>query len=149
MRRLPDSRRGQAFAELALVLFLFFCVITAVLQLVWIGSAQIRCQFAARRAAWLCASCNHLNFDSAQAELQSIFPGCEAVKTGGDREEGASVKVTYTVPAVGFFHLARPQGFNLSARAAVIAYNPKPAANDLMEKGTQAVMDELHRNGVQ
>ncbi len=122
------SQRGQAFTELALVLCLFFLVITAVLQVVWIGSAQVRCQWAARRAAWLYQARNGADPDGLGArQLQAILPGGRGSPVGPySQEGGAAYEVHYTVPALGFFRLAQPSGFRVRARSAVIAYNERP-----------------------
>lgn len=122
------SQRGQAFTELALVLCLFFMVITAVLQVVWIGSAQVRCQWAARRAAWLYHTRNGADPDGLGARhLQAILPGGRGSPVGPyDQEGGAAYEVSFTVPALGFFRLAKPSGFQVRARSAVIAYNERP-----------------------
>jgi len=127
MRRLRRDIRGQAFVELALVIFLFYLFITGVMQLVMLGSAQIKCQQAARRAAVLLNIYNnapHIN-DNWQ-QVQAILPGCTQEKLSGNRDEGYAYKLAYKVPAIGFFRLTHPDGFPISARGAVIAYNPHP-----------------------
>jgi hypothetical protein len=144
MKSSRSRQGGQAFVELALILFLFFLVTTAVLQLVWLGSAQMRCQLAARRAAWLFNTFNNANLtQQVDDELLTILPGCKWAKIGGKQEEGIAYQITYTVPALGYFRLASPNGFPVSARSAVISYNPKPIAPDIIHQGISAVMSNL------
>jgi hypothetical protein len=131
------SQRGQAFTELALVLFLFFMVITAVMQVVWIGSAQLRCQQAARRAAWHWNFWNNADLQGeGQRQLQAILPGCTGpFPVGGFQQDaGTAFEVHYTVPAIGFFRLVKPSGFRIKARSAVIAYNERPVGNKGLDK---------------
>jgi len=147
MKRLLHDHRGQAFTELALVLFLFFLVAAAVLQLVWLGSAQYKCRIAARRAATLWNTYGHLGLNQAADEIQYILPGCKPEKINGGRNDGISIRVTYTVPAIGFFRLARPNGFPISARSAVIVYNPKPKAPEWVKKGLPFILDKIPAEG--
>lgn len=144
------SQRGQAFTELALVLCLFFLVITAVLQMVWIGSAQVRCQWAARRAAWLYQARNNADPDGLGArQLQAILPGCRGPFPVGpySQEAGAAYEVRFTVPALGYFRLAQPSGFQVKGRSAVIAYNERPVCTHGLDELKRWVAQQLQGQG--
>ncbi len=142
MIRLLACRRGQAFTELALVLFLFFLFIMGLMQLVMLGRAQIQLQHAARRAAVVYNVWNNAAVrDQDQAQIQALLPGCNVDSATGGNDEGTTVKVSYVVPAIGFFRLARPGGFKLTCQSAAIAYNPEPKAGEWIKKGAQAVTD--------
>jgi hypothetical protein len=145
-RRLRETR-GQAFVELAMVVFLFYMVITAVIQFVLLGSAQIRCQEAARRAAWLrniyhnSPAINHNG-----EEVKQILPlQNDPIKISGSLEKGMAFKADYTVPSIGFFHIFKPEGFPISAQSAVIADNPKPGVVGLTQITTSKVLGIIRR----
>ena len=141
VRKLYRSQRGQAVVELALVTFLFFIFLTGVTQLVAIGTAHIQCQLAVRRAAWLWNETNNATLNRADmlAQIQSLLPGIrkKPAKISGDRERGMTFEVRRRVPSLGLFRALKPDGFELTARSAVIAYNPAPKAaqglNELWE----------------
>ncbi|MBN1595620.1 pilus assembly protein [candidate division FCPU426 bacterium] len=149
MKRLLWSCHGQSFVELALVIFLFLLFMTGLLQVVMIGSAQIKCQLAARRVAWHKSVFHHDQWDSQQWEIQSLLPAVDTSHPApGGRDQGRLVKVTCTVPAVGFFRLLKPAGFTISAASAVIAYTQKPSAARLVDQGVNAVRDFFARLGL-
>jgi len=141
-----QETQGQALVELALVIFLFYIVITGVLQLAMLGSAQIRCQEAVRRAAWLRNTYNNGNLNHNKEEVKAILDlKADPVQTSGTRETGMAYQATYTVPAIGFLKLFSPQGFTLHAQSAVIAYNPKPlfaAANEKIAEKAQQLLEQ-------
>jgi hypothetical protein len=145
MKKFLQENRGQALVELALVVFLFYLVITGILQLALIGSAQLRCQEAARRAAWLrniyhnSPSINHNG-----EEVQAILP-VTITKLGGSEADGLVFQAAYTVPAIGFFRVFSPQGFTLHAQSAVVAYNPKPYFSAAGQQITQKAQELLSR----
>ncbi len=132
------SQRGQAYVELVMVLFLFMLFVTGITQIVMLGKTQIKIQEAARRASWLRNTLNHAPLQDRQ--VQAILPGCSIDDrvSGYNKEEGITVEVSYTVPAVGFFKLFKPQGFQVRARSAVVAYIQKPLSpNELMSKAAE------------
>ncbi|MCD4813284.1 pilus assembly protein [bacterium] len=140
MKKLICSQKGQSFVELVLVMFLFTMFIMGIMQLVMIGSAQLKCEMAARRAAWLESDFNHTKWEKQKKELRGIFPEHNPDNnphSTGRREKGRIKTVTYTVPAIGFFRIAKPDGFEVSATNAVIAYNEAPIAS----KGLQVITD--------
>jgi hypothetical protein len=145
MKSLFRENHGQALVELALVIFLFYLVITGILQLAMLGSAQIRCQEAVRRAAWLRNIYhNSPDINHNGAEVQAILP-VKVEKIGGNEAQGMVFKATYQVPAVGFFRVFSPQGFTLQAQSAVIAYNPKPLFAAANQQITQKAQELLNR----
>ncbi len=142
MKTFLRDDRGQAFLELALVLFLFFLFLTGILQLALLGSAKIKCQHVARRAAWVIGTFNHADWH--EQELTYLFPDHQVEKLSGNREEGYAVQASCHVPSVGFFRLPlfRPGGFTVSSREAVIAYNPQPIVKRIIQEGLR-VLGEL------
>jgi hypothetical protein len=145
MKKFLKDNRGQALVELALVVFLFYLVITGVLQLVMLGSAQLRCQEAARRAAWLRnVYHNSPDINHNGEEVQAILPAT-ITKTGGSEAAGMVFQAAYTVPAIGFFKVFSPQGFALHAQSAVVAYNPKPYFASAGQSITQKAQELLSR----
>ena len=106
-----------------------------------LGKAQIRVQEAARRAGWLRNTLNHAPLQDRQ--VQAILPGCSIDRISGqNREEGMTYQVSYTVPAVGFFKLFKPQGFQVRARSAVVAFIQKPLSpNELMKKAGELLRE--------
>lgn len=141
MRRLAAGRGGQAFVELALVLGLFFLVITAILQLVWIGSAQIRCHEAARRAAWHLSVYGNLSLNDGEAHIRTLLPKYEVQDVSGDRETGYACTITSEVPALGYFRLGGRKTFTVRSRSAVIGYNPTPAVSRLAKQGIKSISE--------
>ncbi len=143
-RRLLAPQAGQAAVELALVSFLFVLFLLGVMQLALLGSAKLKCELAARRAAWLQSNFNNLTFKPDHLKqvaglLQQDIPAPGA--GSGNREEGKITTVTCRVPAVGFFRFFRPQGFTVSARSAVISFAPRPTARKIVDKGVQGIID--------
>ncbi|MCK5241802.1 pilus assembly protein [bacterium] len=140
MRRLLRSQKGQSFVELALVVFLFTLFIIGIMQFVMLGTAQIRCQLAARRAAWHISNCNHLDFQPHhRKEVNALAPGFEIVENPGNQQKGKVTKISTKVRAIGFFHWVNPDGFTITAQSSVIAYNPSPIAPKLVKKGFAAI----------
>jgi hypothetical protein len=140
------EERGQAFTELALVLFLFFFFLLGVMQLVMIGRAQIQLQHVARRAAVQQDVWNHASVrDQDEKELQALLPGATPVSVVGNRDEGTTVRMSCVVPAIGFFRWVNPNGFTLSCQSAVLAYNPQPKASEILNKGLQGIWDWLSK----
>lgn len=125
------KERGQAVLEFILVLGVFAFLITAMSQFLLLGTAHLQCQMAARRATWLWNTWNNASMDHHLAEVQALAPGCKVERsdTDGSRISGMTFRVSQKIPAVGCFRMIKPGGFVISARSAVIAYNPKPKAN--------------------
>lgn len=147
MRRFLHSQKGQALVELALVVFIFTFFTLGVVQLIMLGTAHIKCHQAARRAAWIAGTLNHVNWDRQRNEIQAILPGCTIEPhTPGSREAGRTATVHYHVPAIGPFRLIKPGGFDISASSAAISYNEKPKVHDLLTQGIEAVWDALSGN---
>jgi hypothetical protein len=146
MIRLRGDERGQAVVELALVVFVFALFATGIIQLIWIGTAQMKCQSAAREAAKWVNLFNSANMQGCQARIQRLLPGCrvDSEAPGKNENEGRVVTVRYTVRPIGFFHLLRPQGFEVSAKSAVIAYIETPKAADLAKKGFDSLMSLIN-----
>jgi hypothetical protein len=146
MKRLRRDEQGQAVVELALVVFVFALFTTGIIQLIWIGTAQMKCQAAAREAAKHVNLFNQANWEKSVARIQRLLPGCrvDPQAPGNWKEEGRVVTVRYTVRPIGFFHLLRPQGFEVSAKSAVIAYIETPKAADLAKKGFDSLMSLIN-----
>lgn len=145
MTRLRRNEHGQAVVELALVVFLFALFTTGIIQLIWIGAAHMRCQAAAREAAKYSNLFNHAQFQVPQSHIQRVLPGCRVDPAhGNQKKEGRVVTVRYTVRPIGFFRALRPEGFEVSAKSAVIAHIETPEAPKLAEKGFDALMDLIN-----
>jgi TadE-like protein len=141
MTRLWNETRGQAFAELACVIFLFLMFLTAVTQFVILGTAHIRLEQAARRAAWLGNVFNNsFGINGNNDQIQSYYP-CQIEVISHDRTAGSAYRLKAKVPAIGFFHWFEPDGFEITAQSAVIAYNPKPYAAQVNDFTAQKAMD--------
>jgi hypothetical protein len=143
--RLRHDERGQAFTELILVIAFFLLVINGIVQIFLIGQTAINLQHAASRGAWLWNVWNNSNMHDRNREaLQTLLPGIEEpVRVGSetDRMKGTAYQVKAHVPSVGVMRLLKPDGFTLTTRAAVIAYNPAPTAADLAQKGLTGITD--------
>lgn len=146
MNRLLRSQKGQALVELALVVFIFTLFALGIVQLIWLGSAHIKCHQAARRAAWITGAANHAELPNAKKHIQAILPGCDLEYSSGNQERGKKVTVHYKVPAIGPFRVLGKTNFNISASSAVISYNEKPVVTDLIGQGIQAVWDAVSGN---
>lgn len=142
MKRFLRDQQGQSIVELALVVFVFALFSTGIIQLIWIGQAQMKCQAAAREAAKYSNLFNHANFQVPQSHIQRILPGCRVDPANGNKKaEGRVVTVRYTVRPIGFFRALKPGGFEVSAKSAVIAYIETPKASDLAQRGFQSLMN--------
>ncbi|MEW6516624.1 MAG: TadE family protein [candidate division FCPU426 bacterium] len=143
MKPVRRNEQGQAVVELALVVFLFAFFATGIIQLVWIGMAQLRCQTAAREAAKLVNLFNNTNMRGFSDHVPYLLPGCrlDTSAPGNSDDEGRVVTVRYTVQPIGFFRLLRPQGFEVSAKSAVIAKIQTPKAAELIRRGFDALQD--------
>ncbi len=125
MRR--SNEHGQALVELALVLFLFVCVLMGVVQWVMLGSAQLKLERTVRRAAWLGNVYNNAWINGTREEIRRLQPEARfPIKLSGSRETGMTYQASCTVPAIGMFRLFKPRGFVLKAQSRVIAYAPAP-----------------------
>lgn len=145
----PGDERGQAVLELTLALGLFACLLTAIAQFSLLGFAHIQCQVAARRAAWLWNVWNAAGLEKNFAEIRRLAPGCrvERADTAGSRMSGMAFRIVKPVRAVGWFRMLRPAGFTVSARSAVIAYNPKPVVSRIIREGWPFAMEHVLRSG--
>jgi TadE-like protein len=141
---LLKSQHGQSFVELALVVFLFTLFIIGIMQFVMLGTAKIKCQIAARRAAWNMSLFNNAEMERHKQQRLNLLPNSEKPKRidqHGSREKGMAFEISTKVRAIGFFQVLKPDGFTITAQSAVISYNRAPVAPKLVEKGFEAISE--------
>jgi len=144
MKRLVRSQKGQSYIELALAICFFALFVMGIMQIVLISSGQIRCQIVARRSAWNLNVWNNWEKDPYKEQRKKLLPNSEKpirIDRSGGREKGMAFAVSTTVPAIGFFRIVKPTGFKITAKSAVIAYNKKPIAADLIDKGIHTITE--------
>ena len=123
MKKFIHSQKGQGLIELLCGVIAGMFILNGLLQLLLLGAAQLRLEWAARRYVWLQSRSNYAGFQIQQAETLAGYPlETSRLSIGSSHTSPAAYRFAIHIPPVGFLRLLVPQGFRLSTRQAVFAY---------------------------